>query len=56
MAHLWYQEHIRTSGDEDHTVFVAHEVDRRAESKMSFCWARVIVILTRTGSSYLASR
>ena len=27
MAHLWYQEHIRNSGDEDHMAFIAHEVE-----------------------------
>ena len=26
MAHLWYQERILTSGDEDLMAFVAHEV------------------------------
>ena len=32
MAHLWYQEHIRGSGNEDHTAFVAHEVAGVEES------------------------
>ena len=31
MAHLWYQEHILASGDEDHTAFVAHEVEGTEE-------------------------
>ena len=27
MAHLWYQEHIWGSGNEDHIVFVAHKAE-----------------------------
>ena len=32
MAHLWYQERIPTSGDEDLMAFVAHEVQVKEDS------------------------
>ena len=40
MAHLWYQERIRTSGDEDLTAFVAHEVEGEKEQGQSVCCQR----------------